>query len=337
MLTPPKSETGRRTVALPAFVLAALEDHLRDYVAGAPDSPAAPGSPSGVRTSHTPGAMPVLPWGSTACAPTTSGTTPPPSSHAIRMSLGASSWRGSATRRTSQPSGIARDGGAQQGDRRLPRRRHQRCEGFQDCVRVRIGACGMRHGCGMERTGSHRSVNETVPQQGEQKEAAGGIEPPYGALQAPASLALGPVQTPLSAGRDVPMTRKGHVQKEPAADRTCKRADPRRACVRPRLSDPTRPLLLQGPRRAAQLPAGVRSVPAKPTGPRPRLSTRLASGLGSCSSFAHLTPPSAAASPAARAQSCLHKARSRVWVGQGSLEALLADRDSSRTALWSGP
>jgi len=45
MLTPPKSEAGRRTVALPAFVRAALEDHLRDYVAAAPDSPAATGLP----------------------------------------------------------------------------------------------------------------------------------------------------------------------------------------------------------------------------------------------------------------------------------------------------
>jgi integrase len=36
VLTPPKSKAGRRTVALPTFVLRALEDHLRDY--GAPEA-----------------------------------------------------------------------------------------------------------------------------------------------------------------------------------------------------------------------------------------------------------------------------------------------------------
>ena len=39
VLTPPKSEAGRRTVALPAFVLHAIVDHLRDHVGAAPDSP----------------------------------------------------------------------------------------------------------------------------------------------------------------------------------------------------------------------------------------------------------------------------------------------------------
>jgi integrase len=39
ILTPPKSEAGRRTIVLPAFVLDALEDHLRDHVAAAPDAP----------------------------------------------------------------------------------------------------------------------------------------------------------------------------------------------------------------------------------------------------------------------------------------------------------
>ena len=39
VLTPPKTDAGRRTVALPSFVLRALEDHLRDHVGAAPDSP----------------------------------------------------------------------------------------------------------------------------------------------------------------------------------------------------------------------------------------------------------------------------------------------------------
>ena len=38
VLTPPKSEAGRRTVALPGFVLQALEDHLRDFVAPATEA-----------------------------------------------------------------------------------------------------------------------------------------------------------------------------------------------------------------------------------------------------------------------------------------------------------
>ena len=37
ILTPPKSEAGRRTVALPTFVLHAL-DHLKDYAAAPADS-----------------------------------------------------------------------------------------------------------------------------------------------------------------------------------------------------------------------------------------------------------------------------------------------------------
>jgi hypothetical protein len=46
---------------------------------------------------------------------------------------------------------------------------------------------GWWHGSGLARTGSTGSVNERrPPQQDEQEEAAGGIEPPYGALQAPA-------------------------------------------------------------------------------------------------------------------------------------------------------
>jgi integrase len=39
ILTPPKSEAGRRTVALPAFVLKALEHHLHDHVTITRDAP----------------------------------------------------------------------------------------------------------------------------------------------------------------------------------------------------------------------------------------------------------------------------------------------------------
>ena len=38
ILAPPKSEAGRRTFALPSFVLHALENHLEDYVAAPVDS-----------------------------------------------------------------------------------------------------------------------------------------------------------------------------------------------------------------------------------------------------------------------------------------------------------
>jgi integrase len=39
VLVPPKTDAGRRTVALPTFVLRALEEHLRVSVAAALDSP----------------------------------------------------------------------------------------------------------------------------------------------------------------------------------------------------------------------------------------------------------------------------------------------------------
>jgi hypothetical protein len=38
LLTPPKSDAGRRTVAVPAFVLKALEVHTRDDVGAAVDA-----------------------------------------------------------------------------------------------------------------------------------------------------------------------------------------------------------------------------------------------------------------------------------------------------------
>jgi hypothetical protein len=38
VLTPPKSDVGRRSVALPAFVLEALAEHLRDHVGDAVDA-----------------------------------------------------------------------------------------------------------------------------------------------------------------------------------------------------------------------------------------------------------------------------------------------------------
>ena len=38
VLTPPKSDAGRRSVALPAFVLEALAEHLRDHVGDAVDA-----------------------------------------------------------------------------------------------------------------------------------------------------------------------------------------------------------------------------------------------------------------------------------------------------------
>ena len=47
ILTAPKSDAGRRTVALPAFVLAGLEQHLADYVAADP-TPSVFTRPSGL-------------------------------------------------------------------------------------------------------------------------------------------------------------------------------------------------------------------------------------------------------------------------------------------------
>jgi integrase len=39
LLTPPKSDAGRRVVALPAFVLHAMEDHMREHVDRASEAP----------------------------------------------------------------------------------------------------------------------------------------------------------------------------------------------------------------------------------------------------------------------------------------------------------
>ena len=76
----PETRAGRRTVALPTFVLAALDDHLRDFVAAFRDAfvfTRSTGLPLRRQDLSPPGALPVRPWGSWACGPTTSGTTPP--------------------------------------------------------------------------------------------------------------------------------------------------------------------------------------------------------------------------------------------------------------------
>ena len=62
VLTPPKSEAGRRTVALPAFALDALEDHLETTWPASwtpSSSPAQADSPCADTTCHTLGTTPA--------------------------------------------------------------------------------------------------------------------------------------------------------------------------------------------------------------------------------------------------------------------------------------
>ncbi len=79
-LTPPKSEAGRRAVALPVFVMHALDDHLRDYVAPSPDafmSTRPTGLPLRLQElSHAWKAACATQGGSSVCDHTTYATTP---------------------------------------------------------------------------------------------------------------------------------------------------------------------------------------------------------------------------------------------------------------------
>jgi integrase len=144
VLTPPKSEAGRRTVALPTFVLAGLEDHLRDFVAASPDAlrlhpqHRAPAPPSGPLTrverclcggGYRGRASPRPP------APRRHGDRPQSERHLARAD---GDDRPLVTRR--RPPLPARHGGEEQGDRGLPRRRHQCGTSAQTSVRVRISA-----------------------------------------------------------------------------------------------------------------------------------------------------------------------------------------------------
>jgi len=189
VLTPPKSEAGRRTAVLPSFVLAALEDHLRDYVA-APVDAIVFTRPTGLPLrrqdlSHA--------WKAASTAVGVQGVRP----HDLRHHAATIARKPNVTLRElmatiGHSSHIA-----------ALRYQHATAERSKEIVAYLddvIGAAtppnrppastAVPEGFGMG-VASNEKVESGgsgihATNQGQQEEAAGGIEPPYGALQAPA-------------------------------------------------------------------------------------------------------------------------------------------------------
>ena len=190
VLTPPKSEAGRRTVALPEFALGALEAHLRGYVAPAADSFVFT-RPTGLPLrrqdlSHAwrdactaVGIEGVRPHDLRHHAATVIARNPNVTLRELMATIGHSSHVAAlryqhATAERSREIADYLDGVISAAK---PRDR------LSDSTAVPPG-CGM--GVASNTPARNRQSAESSPQLDDQKEAAGGIEPPYGALQAPA-------------------------------------------------------------------------------------------------------------------------------------------------------
>jgi len=190
VLIPPKSEAGRRTVALPSFVRQALEEHLRDSVAPAIDAFIFT-RPTGLPLrrqdlSHA--------WTAACAVVGVEGLRP----HDLRHHA--------ATVIARNPSVTLRELMATIGHSShvaALRYQHATAERSREIADYLDGvisaarptnrspeATTVPRGCGMGVAWSEpvakRSSRKGSPQQDELLEAAGGIEPPYGALQAPA-------------------------------------------------------------------------------------------------------------------------------------------------------
>ena len=190
VLTPPKSEAGRRTVALPKFVLRALEDHLRDY--GAPEADSFVFTrPTGLPLrrqdlSHAwkaacaeVGIQGIRPHDLRHHAATVIARNPNVTLRELMATIGHSSHVAAlryqhATAERSKEIADYLDGvitAATASNRPSP-------------------SASVPEGCGMGVAWNEKARNfgskNIAPKQGQQLEAAGGIEPPYGALQAPA-------------------------------------------------------------------------------------------------------------------------------------------------------
>ena len=205
--SPPKTDAGRRAISLPAFVLRALEDHLRDYVGADPDSLIFT-RPSGLplRRQDSPRA-----W-TDACfelglegirvhdlrhhAATLIARNPDVTLRELMATIGHSSHSGGAPVPTLH-------GRAEPGHRRLPRRHHQhgnpRSRGVAHVI-TEIRGMGVAWSATTKACIWARATATSR----QRSEAAGGIEPPYGALR-PLPKPLGHAAAPLH-GRAVSLT-----------------------------------------------------------------------------------------------------------------------------------
>ena len=190
VLTAPKSEAGRRTVALPTFVLDALDDHLRAFVAPSADAFVFT-RPTGLPLrrqdlSHA--------WAAACAVVGIDGVRP----HDLRHHA--------ATVIARNPNVTLRELMATIGHSshvaalRYQHATAERSREIADYLDGVISAArplnsspesaAVPPGCGMGVAWSKATPKpgsrKASPQQDEQEEAAGGIEPPYGALQAPA-------------------------------------------------------------------------------------------------------------------------------------------------------
>jgi hypothetical protein len=165
VLTPPKSEAGRRTVALRSFVLHALEDHLCDFVAPAIDAfvfTRSTGLPLRRQDLSVHGRLPA-PWSaSTVCAPRSA----PPRRHGDRKESERHPPGAHGHHRPfvlcGRPPLPARHGGAERGNRRLSRRRDQCRTATGEFTAVHNRSSGLSHECGMERTRFDSFVAERI-------------------------------------------------------------------------------------------------------------------------------------------------------------------------------
>ncbi len=143
VLTPPKSEAGRRTVALPAFCLHALEHHLQDYVGGGRflrlhSAHRAPAPPTG--------SVPRLDGGLCGCRDRRRAAprSPAPCRHRDRAQSQRRHARARGNHRPLVARGRrpvpARHRRAQQGNLRLSRSCDLCCDGSKSSVAVRIRA-----------------------------------------------------------------------------------------------------------------------------------------------------------------------------------------------------
>ena len=190
VLTPPKSEAGRRTVVLPSFVLAALEDHLRDYVAAQVDAVVFT-RPTGLPLrrqdlSHAwkaactdVGVEGVRPHDLRHHAATVIARNPNVTSRELMATIGHSSHV-AALRYQHATAERSREIAAYLDDvisAATPPNRPAASAAVPE---------GRGIGVAWNESVERGDPGKRATNQGQQEEAAGGIEPPYGALQAPA-------------------------------------------------------------------------------------------------------------------------------------------------------
>jgi integrase len=190
VLTPPKSEAGRRTVALPTFVLRALEHHLEDYVAAPVDSFVFT-RPTGLPLrrqdlSHA--------WTAACAVVGIEGVRP----HDLRHHAATVIARNPNVTLRELMTTIGHSSHVA-----ALRYQHATAERSREIATYLDGvitaatalnhpplAASVRDACGMGVAWSNHARSDgsekPAPNQGQHCEAAGGIEPPYGALQAPA-------------------------------------------------------------------------------------------------------------------------------------------------------